>query len=214
MNVRQLIGIDHLSSEYAYDRSDSTGYISARKIPDRWVPTTCGYCSVGCGIEIGVKAGKAVASRAHIAHPVNRGKLCAKVLSEHYTIDAGNRARYPLLRKNGKLVRVGWGEGLETMVEQFRAVQSRYGPNALGVLSTGQLVTEEFYTLGKLVQLGFGSSNYAGNTTLCMPSAVSGYKASFGSAGPPGASRDLYTPPLVLLLRANIAQPHPLLAPS
>ena len=65
--------------------------------------TTCGYCSVGCGIEIGVKAGKAVASRPLASHPVNRGKLCPKGLSEHYTIDAENRAKYPLLRKNGKL---------------------------------------------------------------------------------------------------------------
>ena len=58
-------------------------------------------------------------------------------------------------------------------------------------LGTGQLVTEEFYTLGKLVQLGFGTRNFDGNTTLCMASAVSGYKRSFGSDGPPGAYEDL-----------------------
>src|SRR5260370_15381979 len=191
MNVRQLIGIDNLSSEYAYDRSDSTGYTSARKLPDRWVPTTCGYCSVGCGIEIGVKAGKAVASRPHNAHPVNRGKLCPKGLSEHYTIDADNRARYPLLRKGGKLVRVRWEEALETMVERFRAVQSKYGANALGVLSTGQLVTEQLYALGKLIQLGFGTNNYDGNTTLCMASAVSGYNISFARDAPPAPYEDL-----------------------
>jgi anaerobic selenocysteine-containing dehydrogenase len=211
VNVRQLIGIDNRSAEYAYERSDSTGYTSARKIPDRWVPTTCGYCSVGCGIEIGVKAGKAVASRPQAAHPVNRGKLCPKGLSEHYTIDADNRARYPLLRKNGKLVRVGWEEALETMVERFRAVQATCGASALGVLSTGQLVTEEFYALGKLVQLGFGSNNYDGNTTLCMASAVSGYKASFGSDGPPGAYEDLEKADVVLLIGANIADNHPIL---
>jgi anaerobic selenocysteine-containing dehydrogenase len=211
MNLRQLIGIDNRSAEYAYERSDSTGYTSARKIPDRWIPTTCGYCSVGCGIEIGVKAGKAIASRPHTAHPVNRGRLCPKGLSEHYTIDADNRARYPLLRKNGKLVRVGWDEALETMVARFRAVQTRYTANALGVLSTGQLVTEEFYTLGKLVQLGFGSNNYDGNTTLCMASAVSGYKASFGGDGPPGAYEDLEKADVVLLIGANIADNHPIL---
>lgn len=37
-----------------------------------------------------------------------------------------------------------------------------------------QLVTEEFYTLGKLVQLGFGTKNYDGNTSLCMDSRPSG----------------------------------------
>jgi anaerobic selenocysteine-containing dehydrogenase len=211
MNIKRLIGLDNLSEEYAYQRSDATGYTSSRKIADRWVPTTCGYCSVGCGIEIGVKDGHAIASRANAAHPVNRGKLCPKGLSEHYTIHAENRARFPLLRKNGKLVRVNWEEALETMVERFRATQAKYGANSLGVLSTGQLVTEEFYTLGKLVQLGFGTNNYDGNTTLCMATAVSGYKISFGSDGPPGAYEDLEKADVVLLIGANIADNHPIL---
>ena len=211
MSLKHWIGLDNRSEEYAYDRSDSTGYTSARKIPDRWVRTTCGYCSVGCGIEIGVKDDQAVASRPDVSHPVNRGKLCPKGLSEQYTIDAENRARYPLLRQNGKLVRVGWDEALQTMVERFRAVQTKYGPNALGVLSTGQLVTEEFYALGKLVQVGFGTNNYDGNTTLCMASAVSGYKASFGSDGPPGAYEDIEKADVILLIGANIADNHPIL---
>ena len=97
------------------------------------------------------------------------------------------------------------------MVEKFRATQARHGNNSLGVLSTGQLVTEEFYTLGKLVQLGFGTRNYDGNTTLCMASAVSGYKRSFGSDGPPGAYDDLAESDLVILIGANIADNHPIL---
>ena len=173
--------------------------------------TTCGYCSVGCGIEVGVKDGKAVASRPLASHPVNRGKLCPKGLSEHYILEAENRAKYPLLRKGGKLVRVGWDEALDAMVERFRSTQAKYGPNSLGVLSTGQLVTEEFYTLGKLVQLGFGTNNYDGNTTLCMASAVSGYKLSFGSDGPPGAYEDLEKADVILLIGANIADNHPIL---
>lgn len=211
MNLQRLLGLDILADEYAYGRSDSTGYTAAKRIPDHWVPTTCGYCSVGCGIEIGVKDGKAVATRPLDSHPVNWGKLCPKGLSEHYTLEAENRARYPLLRRNGKLVRVAWDEALGTMVERFRAVQAQYGPGSLGVLSTGQLVTEEFYTLGKLVQLGFGTNNYDGNTTLCMAGAVSGYKISFGSDGPPGAYEDLAKADLVLLIGANIADNHPIL---
>lgn len=211
MNWRRAAGLDILAEDYAYARGENTGFTSAKKIPDRWVATTCGYCSVGCGIEIGVKNGKAVASRANPAHPVNRGKLCPKGLSEHYVLEADNRARHPLLRKHGKLVRVEWEEALDTMVERFRAAQAHHGPNALGVLSTGQLVTEEFYALGKLVQLGFGTNNYDGNTTLCMASAVSGYKSSFGSDGPPGAYEDLERADVVLLLGANIAENHPIL---
>jgi assimilatory nitrate reductase catalytic subunit len=158
-----------------------------------------------------VKNGRAIASRPLGSHPVNRGRLCPKGLSEHYTIEAENRPRYPLLRKNGKLVRSGWDEALETMVERFRGIQTKYGARSLGVLSTGQLVTEEFYALGKLVQLGFGTNNYDGNTTLCMAAAVSGYKISFGSDGPPGCYEDLKKADLVLLIGANIADNHPIL---
>ncbi|MGB6946695.1 MAG: nitrate reductase [Bryobacteraceae bacterium] len=211
LNWKRAAGLDTLQEEYAYSRGATTGYTSAKKIPDQWVPTTCGYCSVGCGIEVGIKDGRAIASRPLASHPVNRGKLCPKGLAEHYILDAENRAKYPLLRKNGKLVRVGWDEALGTMVDRFRAIQEKYGRQSMGVLSTGQLVTEEFYTLGKLVQLGFGTSNYDGNTTLCMATAVSGYKLSFGSDGPPGCYEDLETADVVLLIGANIADNHPIL---
>ena len=211
MNWKRTLGLDNLSEEYAFARDESTGYTSAKKIPDTWVPTTCGYCSVGCGIEIGVKDGRAVASRPFAAHPVNRNKLCPKGLSEHYIIEAENRLRYPLLKKNGKLTRVTWDEALTVMAERFRLTQGKYGPASLAVLGTGQLVTEEFYTLGKLVQLGLGTNTYDSNTTLCMASAASGYKISFGSDGPPGAYEDMEHADVVLLIGANMADNHPIL---
>src|SRR5262245_1109530 len=140
MNLKRLIGLDNLAADYSYARDAETGYTAARRIADRWIPTTCGYCSVGCGLEIGVRKGRAVAVRPFESHPVNRGKLCPKGLSEHHTIHAENRLRYPLLRKNGQLTQVSWDEALDTMVERFGAAQARYGRQSLGVISTGQLV--------------------------------------------------------------------------
>jgi assimilatory nitrate reductase catalytic subunit len=211
VTLKRELGLDILADKYAYASDPVMGFTSAQKIPDRWVATTCGYCSVGCGMFLGVKEGKAASVRGNPNHPVNRGLLCPKGLSEHHTIEAETRAKYPMLKKNGKLVRVGWHEALDTMVDKFRGVQQKYGPQALGILSTGQLVTEEFYTLGKLAQLGFGTKNYDGNTTLCMASAVSGYKRSFGSDGPPGAYEDLEKADVILLLGANIADNQPIL---
>jgi len=211
VSLKRNLGLDILSEKYAYATDETTGYTSARKIPDNWVATTCGYCSVGCGMFVGVKDGRAVAVRGNPAHPVNSGTLCPKGLAEHYTLEAPNRAKYPLLRQNGRLSRVSWDDALDAMLENFLAVQGKHGPEALGVISTGQLVTEEFYTLGKLVQLGFGTSNYDGNTTLCMSTAVSGYKRSFGSDGPPGAYEDLEKADVIFLIGANIAENHPIL---
>ena len=206
-----MLGLDTRADRYTYGVDPVAGYVSSQKIPDRWVSTTCGYCSVGCGMFIGVKDGRAVSVRGNPDHPVNRGMLCPKGLSEHHTIAADNRARYPLLRRGGSMQRVSWDDALTTMAERFRDVQARYGPGAVGVISTGQLVTEEFYSMGKLIQLGLGTSNYDGNTTLCMATAVQGYKRSFGSDGPPGAYEDLERADVIVLIGANVAENHPIL---
>jgi assimilatory nitrate reductase catalytic subunit len=152
-----------------------------------------------------------VSVRGNPDHPVNRGTLCPKGLSEHEMLHVSTRARHPLLRRNRRLTRVRWDEAIETMVRRFRDVQTAHGPEAVGVISTGQLVTEEFYTLGKLVQLGLGTRQYDGNTTLCMATAVSGYKRSFGSDGPPGAYEDLERADVIMLIGANVADNHPIL---
>ena len=211
MNLKQMLGLDTRADRYSYAVDSESGYVSAQKVPDRWVATTCGYCSVGCGMFIGVRGGRAVSVRGNPDHPVNRGMLCPKGLSEHHTIAAENRALHPMLRRDRSLQRVTWDEALITMAARFRDVQVRYGPGAVGVISTGQLVTEEFYTLGKLARLGLRTSNYDGNTTLCMSTAVAGYKRSFGSDGPPGAYEDLERADVVLLIGANIADNHPIL---
>lgn len=202
-----IIGLDHAGEKYSYANTAEWGVIAKEKTAEKWVRTTCGYCSVGCGMYIGVRDGKAVSVKGDPEHPVNYGKLCPKGLAEHHFLNAANRAKYPMLY--GK--RVSWNEALNVLVQQFGDVQKKYGNQALGIISTGQLVTEEFYTLGKLARLGFHAAHYDGNTTLCMASAVSGYKRSFGSDGPPGAYEDMALADCILLIGANIADNHPIL---
>lgn len=211
MKLRRFLGLDIAREKYSFANDAAVGHISTQRVAEQWVKTTCGYCSVGCGMLLGVREGKVVTSRGDPNHPVNRGKLCPKGLAEHYVLEAEHRARHPMLRGEQGFRRVSWSDALQKMAGEFRRVASEYGPGAIGVISTGQLVTEEFYTLGKLVQLGLGTSNYDGNTTLCMSTAVSGYKRSFGSDGPPGAYEDLARADVILLIGANIAENHPIL---
>ena len=64
-----------------------------------WKYTTCGYCSTGCSIEVGLNdEGEAVSSRGVGGADVNRGKLCIKGIFEHEIFKADFLFYIPLIR--------------------------------------------------------------------------------------------------------------------
>ncbi len=208
---KNFLGIDIKNDKYALVDDEIFGKVAKAKKPDYWVRSTCGYCGVGCGLYIGVKDGNPVYTKGDPAHPVSKGTLCPKGLSEHEMVRASNRVATPLIRKDGELQAVEWDEGFRVVGDKFKDIAKEHGKGAIACISTGQLLTEEFYTLGKFVQLGLQTNNYDGNTTLCMSSAVMGYKQSFGSDGPPGCYEDFSHTDVIMLIGANIADNHPIL---
>lgn len=206
---QRLLGLDHGGDRYRYVVDPVRGPVHESRAAERWVRSTCGYCSVGCGMLLGVREDKVVSVAGDPDHPVNRGRLCPKGLSEHHTLDAPGRQVAPSIAGQP----VTWDEALDRVVGDFQRLLAEHGPESVAILSTGQLVTEEFYALGKLARLGMGLAHFDGNTTLCMASAVSGYKLSFGTDGPPGCYEDFELADVIVLWGANIADNHPLLAP-
>jgi predicted molibdopterin-dependent oxidoreductase YjgC len=179
-----------------------------------WTYSTCGYCSTGCSIEIGTNAvGKPVASRGVGGADVNRGKLCLKGIFEYEVFEAIGRASTPLIRDHihQPYSVSSWDPALDKMASEIKRIQATYGRDAFAVVSTGQILTEEFYTLGKLVRGAIGTNNYDGNTTLCMASAVSGYKRSFGSDGPPGCYEDFEHTDCLIAWGSNLPEQHPII---
>lgn len=209
--VKKILNNDIKNEKYALTDDDTFGKVAKQKAPDKWVRSTCGYCGVGCGLYIGVKDGKPVYTKGDPAHPVNKGTLCPKGLSEHDMVQSDNRFTKPQIRKDGQLIDSNWDEVFQTTANKFKELQKEYGNGAIACVSTGQLLTEEFYTLGKFVQMGLKTNNYDGNTTLCMASAVMGHKQTFGSDGPVGSYEDFSYADTIMLIGANIADNHPIL---
>jgi predicted molibdopterin-dependent oxidoreductase YjgC len=180
----------------------------------KWNYSTCGYCSTGCAIEIGTnKDGKPVGARGVADADVNRGKLCVKGIFEHEVFESTGRGTTPLMRNNiqDEYQEAQWGDALGTMASEIKRIQDTYGRDAFAIVSTGQILTEGFYTLGKLARGVIGTNNYDGNTTLCMASAVSGYKRSFGSDGPPGCYEDFEHTDCLIAWGSNLPEQHPII---
>jgi len=179
-----------------------------------WKYTTCGYCSTGCSIEVGLnKDGKAVSARGVGDADVNRGKLCIKGIFEYELFETEGRGRIPLMRERSHqpFQQASWDQALDKVAAEIQRIQDSYSRDAFAIVSTGQIMTEEFYTLGKLVRGVIGTNNYDGNTTLCMSSAVSGYKRSFGSDGPPGCYEDFEHTDCLLAIGSNLPEQHPII---
>ena len=180
-----------------------------------WKYATCGYCSTGCSIEVGLDVqGEPVASRGVADADVNRGKLCIKGIFGHELFrKTPGRGNTPLIRHQPfePFRATGWNEALDKVGSEIQRIQKNHGRDSFAIVSTGQIMTEEFYTLGKLARGVIGTNNYDGNTTLCMSSAVSGYKRSFGSDGPPGCYDDFEHTECLLAIGSNLPEQHPII---
>jgi len=179
-----------------------------------WKYTTCGYCSTGCSIEVGVnEKGEGIKARGVGNADVNQGKLCLKGIFEHELFTSSGRGTIPLVRDKifEDYKESTWDAALDKTASEIERIQKKYGRDSFAIVSTGQILTEEFYTLGKLARGVIGTNNYDGNTTLCMASAVSGYKRSFGSDGPPGCYDDFSHTDCLLAFGSNLPEQHPVI---
>src|SRR5690349_17035841 len=65
----------------------------------QWAKTTCRFCGTGCGVMVGVKAGRVIATHGDMKAEVNRGLNCVKGYFLSKIMYGGDRLTQPLLRK-------------------------------------------------------------------------------------------------------------------
>jgi ferredoxin-nitrate reductase len=145
-------------------------------------------------------------------YPVNRGRTCRKPLEIAPAVHAPDRALTPLIRdrQDARFEPASWDQTLGSLAGRLQRIAAEHGPDALGFYISGQLLTEDYYVIGKLVKGFLGTNNLDSNSRLCMSSAVAGYTGAFGSDGPPGAYSDIELADCLLLLGSNTAACHPI----
>ena len=122
------------------------------------VTTTCSYCGVGCQIEYSVRNGKIVDAKPANG-PSNQGLLCVKGKFAFDFINHKDRLKYPMVRKNGKLVRASWDEALNTVAKKINAVKEEYCPDAIAGFSSARTVNEDNYLFQKVLRAAVGTNN-------------------------------------------------------
>ncbi len=136
----------------------------AKVRPSETVATkvTCPFCGVGCQIDLHTKDNRYVFAMAHegqwLKQP-NRGSLCVKGRFGLDFIDAPDRLRTPLVRKDGELVEASWDEALDLVAAGLKQAKDKYGPDSVGFFTSAKVTNEENYALGRLARAVIGTNN-------------------------------------------------------
>ncbi|EIM26708.1 nitrate reductase [Microvirga lotononidis] len=169
--------------------------------------TTCPYCGVGCGVVATPQEDGSVAIRGDENHPANLGRLCSKGAALGETLSLDDRLLYPEIEGH----RTGWDKALDLVARRFMETMAEYGPEAVAIYGSGQLLTEDYYVANKLMKGFIGAANIDTNSRLCMASSVAGHIRAFGSDTVPGTYEDLEEADLVVLVGSNMTWCHPVL---
>ena len=124
-----------------YKRS---AYMGKESVTEK-VKSTCGQCSIGCGMEIVTRGGNVLQIRGDWDAPVNHGLLC-KMGRFEPLYDNRQRVAEPLIRDNGKLRPGSWDEAFEVMAKQVGDAKSQ----EVGVLASSYATNEALYLISKL----------------------------------------------------------------
>jgi anaerobic selenocysteine-containing dehydrogenase len=121
---------------------------SEQRKPIRFDPRTgatiyksqCYICNSGCDALVYEKGGQVIRVEGDPSSPITKGTLCCKGLASREQLYNPDRLLYPLKRVgergSGQWQRISWDEALDTAVEKFRALETKYGPDSI-VLATG-----------------------------------------------------------------------------
>jgi predicted molibdopterin-dependent oxidoreductase YjgC len=124
------------------------------------VPTTCGYCGVGCQFEVNARNDEIVrVTTAEMDRLPNYGSLCVKGRFGWEFVNHPDRLMKPLVRKDGDLVETEWDEALDLVASRFQEIKDRHGADALAGFTSARCTNEENYLFQKLFRAVIGTNN-------------------------------------------------------
>lgn len=119
-----------------------------QELPGRatWYASTCRQCPAGCGIIVRVINGRPRKIEGNPAHPLNRGKLCARGQAGLQVLYNPDRLQNPVQQVGGRGSRqfepMRWSTALDQLTERLDTTSN---PNQVAFF--GGLLTDSLYAL-------------------------------------------------------------------
>ncbi|WP_130423000.1 formate dehydrogenase subunit alpha [Edaphobacter modestus] len=173
--------------------------------------TVCTYCAVGCSFEVWTRD-RHILKIEPTHGPANGISTCIKGKFAWGHINADDRLVSPLLRKGDTFVEISWDEALDLIQQKFTEIKQQHGPDALAFIASSKCTNEESFLMQKLARAVIGTNNVDNCARYCQNPATEGLQRTVGYGGDSGSISDIEQAGLVLIVGANPAENHPVLA--
>ncbi|MCB0043972.1 MAG: molybdopterin-dependent oxidoreductase [Caldilineaceae bacterium] len=122
--------------------------------------SVCGYCGVGCAVDVMTRDNRIVGIQPAMDGPANEGALCVKGQFAYDFVHHPDRLTRPLVRRDdGKLHPTTWDEALQIAADGFLRAAAEHGEASVYGIASGRTPSEADYLMQKWVRAGFGTHN-------------------------------------------------------
>jgi formate dehydrogenase major subunit len=182
--------------------------------PEHFTITTCAYCGVGCSFRAEMKGQEVVRMVPDKDGQANHGHSCVKGRFAFGYATHKDRIKKPMIREtiHEPWREVSWDEAFEFTADKIRAIQAKYGKNAVGGITSSRCTNEETYLVQKLVRAAFGNNNVDTCARVCHSPTGYGLKATLGESAGTQAFDSVMKSDVVMVIGANPTDAHPVFA--
>jgi formate dehydrogenase major subunit len=174
--------------------------------------TVCTYCGVGCSFEVWTKGRDVLRIQPTAEAPVNSISTCVKGKFGWDFVNSKERLTTPLIRRGDTFVEATWDEALDLIAANMSEIKTMHGSDSIGYIASSKCSNEENYVFQKFARAVMGSNNVDNCSRYCQSPATAGLMRTVGIGGDAGTIHDIAGAGLVMVVGANPAESHPVLA--
>jgi formate dehydrogenase major subunit len=182
--------------------------------PRRTVLTTCAYCGVGCSFKAEMQGEQVVRMVPHKDGGANEGHSCVKGRFAWGYASHPDRQLEPMVRDSldQEWRTVSWDEAIAFAAVKLKGIQSAYGENSIGGITSSRCTNEEVFAVQKMVRAAFGNNNVDTCARVCHSPTGFGLKNAFGTSAGTQDFKSVEYADVILLIGANPTDAHPVFA--
>ncbi|HCP76871.1 MAG TPA: formate dehydrogenase subunit alpha, partial [Pusillimonas sp.] len=182
--------------------------------PEHSVVTTCAYCGVGCGFKADMKGEEVVRMVPWKDGKANRGHSCVKGRFAWGYATHKDRVLKPMIRKKitDPWQEVSWDEAINYAAGEIKRIQSQYGRDSVGGITSSRCTNEETYLVQKLVRAAFGTNNVDTCARVCHSPTGYGLKTTLGESAGTQTFDSVMHSDVIIVMGANPSAAHPVFA--